>query len=360
MLETIREYAGGKLDRSGDEARSRQRHATFFLAITNGANEGLQTDADAERWLRLLDGEHDNIRSALAWMVEIGQIDVYLDLIGEIWRFWLIRGLWVEGQRWVDAGLAGCHEARDARRAAALHAATNFALQLGDLEAARGHGEEGLAIRRELGDPKRVAHALSILATLAADQRDYDESERLFEEAAALWNEGPVTGAFRAGSLADVAMRRGDYARAIALSEESLALFRTLERDAGTSWALYQLAFCLFRVGRCEEASKFAREALTLKQRLGEIESLIWLFVLIASLAADRMEYEAGATLVGAAEVLRDQVGLALTGAEADLHGEIVVQLHDALSGGGYEALHSQGRSMSLEDAIGYAFFSLG
>lgn len=266
--------------------------------------------------------------------------------------------MWIEGRRWVEAGVAG-YEARDARRAAALHAATNFALQLGDLEAARGYGEEGLSIRRELGDPGRVAHALSILATLAADQGEYDESERLFEEAAALWNQGPITGAFKAGSLADVAMRRGDYARGIALSEESLALFRTLERDAGTSWALYQLAFCLFRVGRCEEASEFAKEALTLKQRLGEIESLIWLFVLIAALAADRTEYKAGATLVGAAEVLRDQVGLALTGAEAELHGEIVVQLRDAIGGWEYEALHSKGRSMSLEDAVRYASASV-
>jgi predicted ATPase len=358
MLETIGEYAGERLDASRDYERLRQRHAEFFVAITRGANEALQT-TDAERWLRLLDSEHNNLRAALPWMIRVGRIDSYLDLIGQIWRFWTVRGAWIEGRRWVDAGLAGSEGTRSGRRAVALRVAAVLDLQLGELEAARTHGEESLSIRRELGDPEEIAQGLSILAKLAADQGDYEESERLIEEAAALWRGGAATSAMRAGSLADLAMRRGDYTRAIALNEESLALFRKLERDDGTSWALYQLAFCLSRVGRHEEALSFAGQALTLTQRIGEVESLIWLFVLIGSLEVQRMEFEAGAMLLGAADALRERVGLALTGAEADLHRETIAQLRGAVGGERYDALHSDGRTMSGGDAVQYALNSL-
>jgi predicted ATPase len=56
MLETIRQYAAGRLAETGNAGPARRRHAEAFLAL-----------AERERDLAVLAREHDNFRAALSW-----------------------------------------------------------------------------------------------------------------------------------------------------------------------------------------------------------------------------------------------------------------------------------------------------
>jgi predicted ATPase len=77
LLETIREYALEKLDVADDLARLRDRHLDLFLARAEAAAPKL-LESYQQLWLNWLEGEHDNLRAALAWALHSGRIEAGL------------------------------------------------------------------------------------------------------------------------------------------------------------------------------------------------------------------------------------------------------------------------------------------
>jgi predicted ATPase len=358
MLETIREYASGTLERTGEIDAICARHAKELLHRTKGVDRELQSPA-AAMTLQELERESDNIRAVLTWMDQVDQAGSQLDLIGQIWRSWVIRGTLLEGRRWVERALAGSGGEHSLRRAICLRVAAVLTRSLGELDAARRHAEESLALSRELGD-ERIAQGLSVLASISADQGDYLEAQRLFEEAADFSRGGDKqTRAFLTGSLADLAMRQGDYERALALAEESVALFRELMRDDGVSWALFTVALSQFQTDREDDAVHAARESLSLAYALVEVETIVWILFLLGAIATRRRQHRSAAMIFGAAEALRARSELAVSGAEAQLYGATVEELHRTLGTRLYDSAFAEGHAMSLEEAVEYALASL-
>ena len=66
MLETIRQYAADQLAASGETVALRDRHLRFFRQLALDAEPGLD-GAESPAWLRRLDTELENVRSALDW-----------------------------------------------------------------------------------------------------------------------------------------------------------------------------------------------------------------------------------------------------------------------------------------------------
>ncbi|MFB9840534.1 ATP-binding protein, partial [Actinoallomurus acaciae] len=64
MLETVREYAGERLDRSEEAGRVREAHAAYFLALAETAEPRLRGPAQLA-WLARLDAEQGNLDAAL-------------------------------------------------------------------------------------------------------------------------------------------------------------------------------------------------------------------------------------------------------------------------------------------------------
>ena len=73
MLETIREYALERLAERGDGEAVRRRHAGFYLRARGGGRAALLGPQQL-RWLERLDAERDNIRAALTWAAESGEV----------------------------------------------------------------------------------------------------------------------------------------------------------------------------------------------------------------------------------------------------------------------------------------------
>jgi len=105
MLETIREYALERLAARGDEEESRRRHAGYYLALAEAAEPEL-TGPTQGMWLERLEHEGDNLRAALRWTRESGEIETGLRLAGALWRFWYTRGYQREGRGWLEGLLA--------------------------------------------------------------------------------------------------------------------------------------------------------------------------------------------------------------------------------------------------------------
>jgi predicted ATPase/serine/threonine protein kinase len=360
MLETIREYAGERLNESNEADEMRQRHADWLLRLASDAELALR-GSDAEAWLSKLDNEQENLRLGLAWMGAAGLVESQLDLISGVWSFWETRGYFREGLHWAEEVLARSDGMRTTRREEVLVAAALLALEIGETERARELADEGLAVARELHDPVGVIRALMALALYALSIDELDEAERRFGEAivrARHANEHRVV-AWATGSMADLALRQGDCARAIALAEEALALFREIGLQEGVAFALYNLALAQLRDRLYDDAAASARESLAISQRLGDIGTIGWNLLLLGSLAARRDAYEPAATLVGAADALRQGVGLVLTPTEREIHDETETELRKVLGERRYEAANSTGRAMTVDEAVAYALSSL-
>src|SRR5215211_7750321 len=181
MLEPIRQYATEKLEESDDADEVKGRHAAFFLALAEEAEPEL-AGPQQNVWVERLEGEHDNIREALSWVLERGEGELALRLGAALWRFWHVRGYLSEGTRWMEQALAGGGPAPAQTRVKVLEGMGWLVQLLGDTERAEATYEEMLKLSRELGDKGNTATALNSLGTLALAQGDNERARAQLEE----------------------------------------------------------------------------------------------------------------------------------------------------------------------------------
>lgn len=255
MLETIREYGLEHLQATGEAATVRRQHAAYFLAQAEAAATALRGPARGA-WLNRLEAEHDNLRAALQWALDVQQTELGLRLVTALAPFWLVRGYLSEGYRWWEQAVSLPGAVEPAVRAQALLAATNFWF----IRAAAGWIEESLRLFQAIGDEHGVAHALLALdrpeESLAHFRKLHDrhgiadalqwlglarESEEVLDQALALYRElgdiGATTVALEqiGGMLRD----KGDYARARLMFEEGLALAGQIGDTNIYTWILH-------------------------------------------------------------------------------------------------------------------------
>jgi predicted ATPase/DNA-binding XRE family transcriptional regulator len=277
MLETIREYAAEQLSSSGEEPQLHRLHAEYYLALVEATAPELVA-SDQVNWLDRLEGELDNLRSALAWALASNESLIALRLAAGLWRFWRVRGHWREGRAWLQSALAsethGGTEA-DARWAAAR---TEALLTLGDLAYLQGDAQQAstavtqaLAIAESHNDMRQQGRAFHLLALLSVSS-DLDEREALTERSLSLHRQLGDRWAM-AGELfqmGEIASLRGDVGRARMLLSQSLALFRELGDLRGIAVLLKSLGMLLADVGTYEEARVYYVQSLALWRSLGE------------------------------------------------------------------------------------------
>src|SRR5690606_5206413 len=83
MLETIREYAQEKLAEAGEVDATRAAHAQHVLAFAEEAERAL-TGPEQGRWFDRLDAERANLRAALSWAEQTGEIEIGLRIANAI------------------------------------------------------------------------------------------------------------------------------------------------------------------------------------------------------------------------------------------------------------------------------------
>ena len=165
MLETIREYARGKLEESAEAERIARRHLAFYLALAEDVDERGKV---GEYELGQLEDERDNLRGAFDTALAL-EPEQALDLAGRLGLYWHRRGQYLEGRQRLAAALAAAPTARASARARALSEAGNLAFLQADLDAAEQLGREALALAREHGDRSGSGYALNLLGEIARD-----------------------------------------------------------------------------------------------------------------------------------------------------------------------------------------------
>jgi predicted ATPase len=91
MLETIREFAGERLQLLAEAGDMREKHARWYLELAKSAEGALHGEAQGE-WLVRLDADLENLRSAIAWARNHDE-RLEVELAGATWYFLAVRGL---------------------------------------------------------------------------------------------------------------------------------------------------------------------------------------------------------------------------------------------------------------------------
>jgi len=311
LLETVRQYARGRLEDTGGSAAVRLRHRDYYLALADEASPKLK-GAEQSQWLQRLEEEHENLRAALEWsLVEAGSKGG-LRLCGALQRFWWTRGHLTEGRQWCARllGKAGAEE-RTQERAEVLNAAGVLAYHQGDYPAARVLHEESLAIRRELGDRRGIGASLGNLGNVAFNQGDYPASTALQEQSLAIRRElGDRHGtATTLSNLGAVAINQGDYPAARAVLEESLAIGRELGNPHSIALSLSNLGHVALDQGDFPAARALLEEGLAIRRDLGDRFSIATSLSNLGLVALHESDYAGARALLRESLAIRRELG---------------------------------------------------
>ena len=372
MLEPVRQYARERLREGGEEQAVQEHHARFFLALAEEA-EPRMSGPDQEAWLRRLEREHANLRAVLSWALDPAhgrqpgehRTELGLRLAGALGRFWGIYGPG-EGLGWLEKGIARGGAAPKPALAKALYEAGWIELFRGDYDGAIVLLEEGLALFRELGDKRGVATTLVNLGFAALHLGDEERAAVLRREVEALQREplDRFTLAWLTTFLALATSYEGDFERSAALATESLAIYRKLGDKRGISLCHIDLGFIELIKGDHESAAALLEESLSVLRGSEDKFCLAYGIFGLAAVAGARAEPCRAARLWGAAEGLREEIGVvSLTQWELDAYdyeGRVSAARDMLGDEGAWQEAFARGRAMSAEEAVEYALSQEG
>jgi predicted ATPase/transcriptional regulator with XRE-family HTH domain/Tfp pilus assembly protein PilF len=355
MLGMIREYGFELLAASGEAETVRRRHADWCLTLAELSNDALP-GPDQRLWLERTEVEHDNFRETLAWLLEQGDTEAAQRLTAVLYRFWYVRGYLSEGRTWAERALAGNRSTPTAVRARALLAAGWLAWAQGDYAQAVERVQGSLRVFRELDHASGVAEALYVLGMIAKDRDDYAQATALLMEALGLFR---VLGAtpwvgFVLNALGIVAYEQGQIEQATVLFTEALAQFRKVGETHGTTYALTNLGKMALAANEINQAAVYYQESLALRHKHGDQMSVAGCLRGLALIAAAVGKFEEATSLLGAAEVLRERIGLP----QPRYHERFEQTVNDCRAALGEEeliTLWQDGRQMPLESAVDLA-----
>jgi predicted ATPase/DNA-binding SARP family transcriptional activator len=244
MLESLREFAGARLEEGGEADVLRRRYCEAFLRLAE-TTEPYLLGPERRPWLARLEKEQDNLRAALSYAAEeCDSASLLIRLCASLWRFWQLTGRLSEGRQWLERALTQNLEAPGPLRAKALFGSGALAYYQGEYREARLRCEESEREYRALGDPWSASDVLSFVCqTCDISGGDAEESaaRTRIEECLSLSRSVGNRRAL-AGALCACAQReqyRGHHAVARELLSESLHLYQELGDSQGSSHALW-------------------------------------------------------------------------------------------------------------------------
>jgi len=399
LLETIRDYAGAKLEGRGEAERNRvaRAHRDHFMALVEEAQPHLRGQDELE-WIDRLDLELDNIRVALNECLEDCDPQPGLRLAEALSEFWNIRGYGVEGTETLRAHLGRpAAQSPTLRRGQALVAAGHLVKDyVADYPLATAFADEALRIARAEGDDNLAVRALYVLATVRNSQGDHIGCLNIIEEAlpvarrqgdprsaaqllnvqgwardgaggngwesyaeaAVLYRQaGDRRGAAAAiGNLGFLALNAGDFDAARGPIGDALRVFRQLgDRHGQVTFALNS-GYIAYLDGHDVAADHLFRECLDLARRIAA-RSLVACATLGLAVTATRAGNPLrAAALHGAFDSLHQELGAAeIEAIEARMRNADHLRLRVILGDDSFERAYEMGRALPFDDSVNLA-----
>jgi predicted ATPase/DNA-binding XRE family transcriptional regulator len=355
MLATIREYAHERLQHWGEEAEIRNWHLAYLLSLAEKADKELRGPHQPE-WLNRLNAMLDNVRAALDWGIETGQTETTLQLASSLWWFWVMRSEFNEARQWLGRVLAmpDVTSFPDLYAAVLAQLANHIWLQV-EADEAKPIIERALPVARSQGNPQTLANVLMVFGLVLmsednhAAQSTLENSMTLHRESGDKWGY-----AMAMMCLASATHRNDDPAKALALNEQALRVFRELGEIYFQSVCLWASGHLRAKLGDWKVGLGELRESLTLSRRLdGKLEVAAGLLRL-AEVEPHLEDPARPVRLYWAARSVYDSIGVRYQGDNPNLEKRLA-SCRAALGEVAFTEAMERGRTMTREQAIAYA-----
>lgn len=357
LLEPIREYARERLEAAGETRAIQRRHAEWYLAFAEEAGPQIG-GAGQLAVIGPITAEHANLRAAINWALEEGEVELAARFGAALWLFWWTQGHQREGRGWMEALLQ-----RDLPPGPGMIAYTvagQMAYTEGDYETCGRYCLQAALLAEQAGKLAQAGSARIGVGLAALHQNDLVAAAAQFEAALrALRQAGDeLMIAMASAHLGTIARLQGDPERATTLLTESLTLAQRIGERTAMTIARYNLALVAQARGDWDEAARYYAEGAALSLELGDRANIAHCLEGLAVIAGGRGQAERAARLWGAAEGLLATVGAAVYNyylPDRALSDQTRATARAALGDPAFEAALAAGRALSPEQAIAEA-----
>jgi predicted ATPase/DNA-binding CsgD family transcriptional regulator len=399
LLDTIREYAAGRLTASGEGPAIRLRHRDCMLRLAEAIVDQAFVSGDppwparVAMYHRIL-AERANYSAALTASLEHRDADQGLRLCSALRSPWVTYGDVTEGTVWFDRFLHMGAQVAPGVRARALIMRAELAFEQQDYAAAGECAQAGLDLCREAGNGTAGALRMLALVSLRAGRRDealvragaavgaaradadcweeglglavkatviarqgkLGEAQRAFEEALTVLRDNNGWGlAQTLYGLGGLARARGDHEAALAHFRDAIALYREIDARPEIARCLAGIGWVALSRHDLELAQASLSESLQLSQATGQRLAVARGLEAFAALTVASGEPARAVRLQGAALALLETVGhvpSALARARLD---DLMTSARRQLGPAAAQALLAEGARMSAGAAIALA-----
>ena len=415
-LQTIRQYARDRLFEAGEGSAARDRHLDYF---TNFVLDRLPLGSDETHlslysaigspsmmdWVGRMRAEMDNVRAAVQWALQ-SDPERALAMATRLPLFFLFEGAAVESRQWLEDAVIAVEALEPASGEAARLRETLLLqgkLWQGNLQLGGGSHTEAVDTlqkvedrARQLESPILLAMALSLESLALVFLGDPQAYNKAAEALALLEEQGEKTlQGMPLGNMAMAKMQQGDLTAAQALKERTRAV---MTRESGTlvnSLQIITLARLANQIHEYDEAEELLilardqfddlgsyhfrtmaeseighlrrrkgddaaaeaiyRRTIRAYEALGHRPAVANHLETFAFIAIHRAQFDRAATLMGAAEALREQIDVDMLPDERVVYDAEVGALHEAMKPDELTAAWRSGRTLDMETAVNLA-----
>jgi len=397
LLDTIKEYASGRLAASGEELATRLRHRDYLLRVGEIIVAQAFVRGDPPWPVRValyqrVAVDRPNYRAALITSLEHHDAEQGLRLCAALRSPWITYGDVTEGVIWFDRFLRLDGEVPAEIRARALIMRGELAFELQDYAATAECAQAGLDLAREHETPG-AAGALRLLAVVALragrfddaldladravqaareDAEDWDEGLSLSVRAAIIARQGRLREAQRAFEDALAVLRdnngwgvaqtlygfgglaraRGDHEAALGHFRDALALYREIDARPEIARCLAGIGWVALSQGDLDLAQSSLTESLQLSLATGQRLAVARGLEAFAVLAAARADLARAARLQGAALTLQETVGHVPSPLARSRLGSLVEAARRELGAPAADGLLAEGAGLTADEAV--------
>lgn len=307
LLEPLRQFAAANIGDAEDEWMS--RYVDWYASFAQSADSELY-GPNQVTWLEKCLAEEANLRKALSWCQNISDTRL-LSLAYNLRKYWMRKGLFSEGRRWLRDSFSLATDQSDPLSATMANVLGAFATQQNDFTAALDYYRRAQVEFLASNDEHHLAAVYNNIAITLDGVGRLDEADEYYVRAVAVSRAGHdvemlsfslLNRSITQRKLGQLFLAEASAFEALALAEES--------QDNGRV-AMIRSSLCGIAIDQeqIEEAAAHAVEALRIWRQEPNPVHLAVLLLKVAKVALAEMEAEAAAQLVSGAGTLLESSG---------------------------------------------------
>ena len=356
LLPPIRHRGLRRLEETGRLIKFRRRHRDWYARLAHLAREEWISPRQVD-WIHRLRREISNLQTALGYCcAEPGEAEAGLQMGVDLHEFGLAEGLFYPGLMWFHRLLPLAPESTPLR-ALGLRTACWWSAASGDLASSLRLLVEGQHVADEVGGG--VENLFTQTAGFVAlFSGDFERAIELFDEALGEFrNERDTLEVVQTLYLLQLAqVFSGDFDSALRCHKQCLQITEPVDEGWARGYSTWIAGFTHWCRGDAQVATGLYQRAFEISRRIDDPVGIALCFEGLAWIAVSSNP-ERAAVLLGAAGVVWDRIETstaALRGLFAH-HQDAVAAIATALGETLRDEAWARGRSLRLQEAIGYA-----